>query len=627
MHTLPMTLSLFEEYANLDPDLQDVTYLPYIFHTYNSSVLDYVPKEPVSVAGATLYIWNINRTLKLLKEIKKNNPDCIIAVGGGNAPYYDKEAEEFLRKNTFVDFIVHKEGELPFTQILKYAKGLLGKDQIESVSYLYKDTYVRKQLASFITLDTPSPYKNKNFLKTIDEIDRLGLLRGTVWETNRGCPYSCTYCDWGGLVQQKIRQIPDERLYQELEFLVQNMDEVFFGDANFGIFKRDVDIAKHIVHLYETLDNPRLKILHTGNAKNTTDRVYEIGKIFSKHQLQRSGVSLSLQTYTDEALINVKRSNIKKSSYQTLTKKFLDEDIPVYTDMIINLPGETFDSYLETLELVLEGEVLDIRTFLLEMYPNSEISQQKDEFKLVTKKFPIYKGFYSDETEYTEQVIETYSMSYKDLKKLRSYTIMLDVLHQGRWLYYIAKYLKEKHNIKYTEFYKNIFFNSKGCVKFFRNQSAIMYKFNNKLYNKSGPNPPFNIDWGVTFRKQQFIWTLVAQNYKKFYELIQEFLKQYNDPVLDDLINFQKDIKLSGDYNYNTGKYGTYENDWYNYFYNNKELIKKDNTLHFYDQYIGTSTDQVLLDDPSVYMKYAAGGRSYFTQRQGSYVHKLIKYV
>ena len=624
MNTLPMTLSLLEEYANQDLQLQDVNYLPYIFHTHKQSVLDFAPKIPVDVAGATLYIWNENRSLKLLKHIKENNPNCIIVVGGGNAPYYDDAAIKFLQKNPFVDFIIHKEGEVPFTQILKYSKGLIDKSQIQSVSFIENGKYYRNPLGKFIQLDTPSPYQNKNFLQTMDEIDSLGLLRGTVWETNRGCPYSCTYCDWGGLVQQKIRKIPDNRLYNEMEFLVQNMDEVFFGDANFGIFQRDVEIAEQIVHLYETLENPRLKVLHTGNAKNTTDRVYHIGKLLSKYNLQRSGVSLSLQTYTDEALKNVKRDNIKKEAYQELTKRFINEGIPVYTDMIINLPGETFESYLDSLEIVLEGDVVDIRTFLVEMYPNSEISQDIEKFKLKTKRNLVFKGWDEDENEYTEQIYETYSMTEEESRKIRKLTIMIDILHQGKYFYFIAKYLKQAYGIRYVDFYLDLFKNSQGLIKLLANDFHFLQKYNDGELTKAGANPPYNIDWGNNFRKQQYIWTVVATLKDELYECLKPHLNIDQDKM-DDLIRFQKEIMLDSNYNFKTGKSVIYEYNWFEYFFEDKRLERNQNKIRYNDTHIGTLSDKILLKDPSVFMKYAAGGRSYFTQRQGSYIHQSIK--
>lgn len=625
MNTLPMTLSLMEEYVKTDTRLSNVNFLPYIFHTHQKSVLDFMPSDTVDVAGATLYIWNANRSLKLLKEIKANNPNCTTIVGGGNAPYYDKEAEQFLRQHPYIDFIIHKEGEDPLRQILLYKNNLLKKSDIDSICYIENNEYKRNKLAIFKSLDTPSPFNNSNFLRCMDEIDDLGLLRGTVWETNRGCPYSCTYCDWGGLVSQKIRQVPNERLFEEMKFLIQNMDEIFFGDANFGIFPRDVEITENIVKLYESLDNPRLKVMHTGNAKNTTDRVYKIGKLLNKYNLQRSGVSLSLQTYTDEALANVKRSNIQKETYQELTAKFINDGVPVYTDMIINLPGETFSSFLDSLEIVLQGDVNDIRTFLLEMYPNSAISQDVEKFKIKTRKNLIFRGKTKDENEYTEQVYETYSMKYEDAERLRRLTIFIDILHQGKYLYYIAKYLKDKHQIRFVDFYLDLFQNQDGLIGDIADNDKILDRYNNGTDIEASGKTPFDIKWGNNFRKQQFIWTVISENKNTFYKEIKKYLEKYKDKALEDLLLYQNDLMISADFDPDKGKVKNYKYNWYNYFNKNSPLKEEQNKLLFYDTHIGTLSEKIPLKDPSIFMKYAAGGRSYFTQRQGSYIHQSIK--
>ena len=201
MNTLPVTLSLLENHCD---DIPNLNFLPYVFHTYKKSILEYMPEEPVDIAGATLYIWNKNRSLKLLKHIKQTNPHCMTVVGAGNAPFYDAEAENFLRTNPYINFIIHKEGEQPFNQLVKYHKGELDLTQVDAISWIENDKYYRNPLGKFPSLDVPSPYTNKNFLATMQEVDKLGLTRGTVWETNRGCPYSCSFCDWGGLVSQKI---------------------------------------------------------------------------------------------------------------------------------------------------------------------------------------------------------------------------------------------------------------------------------------------------------------------------------------------------------------------------------------------------------------------------------------
>ena len=66
------------------------------------------------------------------------------------------------------------------------------------------------------------------------------------WETNRGCPFSCAYCDWGSATNSKVARMELDRVFDELDY-VYNLGlshvQWLFADANFGILKRDAEIA------------------------------------------------------------------------------------------------------------------------------------------------------------------------------------------------------------------------------------------------------------------------------------------------------------------------------------------------------------------------------------------------
>ena len=59
------------------------------------------------------------------------------------------------------------------------------------------------------------------------------------WETNRGCPYRCTFCVWGAEYYNKIRKFSfEDRLLAEIDWFSKNKIGLVFGcDANFGVFK------------------------------------------------------------------------------------------------------------------------------------------------------------------------------------------------------------------------------------------------------------------------------------------------------------------------------------------------------------------------------------------------------
>ena len=181
------------------------------------------------------------------------------------------------------------------------------------------------------------------------------------------------------------------------------------------------------------------------------------------------------------------------------------------------------------------------------------------------------------------------------------------------------------HQIRFVDFYLDLFQKPKGFISEIADNDKILDRYNNGIDIEATGKTPFDIKWGNTFRKQQFIWTVISENKKTFYEEIKQYLKKYNDIALQDLILYQNDLMISADFDPDTGKIKNYKYNWYDYFNNNKILKQEQNKLFFYDTHIGTLSEQIPLKDPSIFMKYAAGGRSYFTQRQGSYIHQSIK--
>ena len=57
-------------------------------------------------------------------------------------------------------------------------------------------------------------------------------------QTNRGCPFTCTFCVDGVDAVQKVNQFSMERVKNELNYIGQNVTEnvhtLHFSDLNFG---------------------------------------------------------------------------------------------------------------------------------------------------------------------------------------------------------------------------------------------------------------------------------------------------------------------------------------------------------------------------------------------------------
>ncbi len=381
--------------------------------------------EGSKIIALSLYAWNSRLSLAFAKAYKKINPDSFIIVGGPSVP---DNSEEFLRANEYLDVALHNEGEIAFQKLLEIQASSKDYSLVPSASFIKDNIFVKTENAPRIkdlSLIT-SPFLSGALDKVITANPNekwIGL-----WETNRGCPFTCTYCDWGSATGSKQMGVfPEERLREEMEwFSHQSIEYIFCCDANFGMFKRDPSLAKMVGEIKLKTGYPHA--LSVQNTKNSTERSYETQKILCDYGLNK-GVTLSMQTLSDEVLKNIKRSNIKLKSYFDLQKRFIKDGVPTYSDLILALPGETYESFLTGMcNLIESGQHSRIQFNNLSILPNAEMAKEsyRKEFGIKTVISDIVNMhgtlLYEDEStrEKQELVIETNSLNSADWRKVRT---------------------------------------------------------------------------------------------------------------------------------------------------------------------------------------------------------------
>ena len=143
----------------------------------------------------SVYVWNLRISLEIARQIKANNKEVVIVFGGPQIPH--RQAEGFLRLNPFIDIACHGEGELIVQSIVEHYPKRNWKEA-PSVSYIdeagkYVETPARGRISDLNMI--PSPYDEGVFDLLVEANRDTGWI--ALWETNRGCPFTCTYCDWG----------------------------------------------------------------------------------------------------------------------------------------------------------------------------------------------------------------------------------------------------------------------------------------------------------------------------------------------------------------------------------------------------------------------------------------------
>jgi hypothetical protein len=262
-----------------------------------------------------------------------------------------------------------------------------------------------------------------------------------TWETNRGCPYSCTFCDWGSTTHSKVLNFDMERLKAEINWMSENkINYVYCCDANFGIMPRDIEIVKSIARSRKLYGYP-LRI-GVQNTKNATERAYETQRILTEADLN-TGVVLALQSIDGDTLDLIKRKNISLDTYDELQRRFTRDGVPTVSDLILGLPGETYKSFTNGVsQIIKNGQHNRIQFVTLCVLPNAEMGntdyQARHGMELVETRtinaHGIIDEFQDGIYETMQIVIATATMPRDDWLRVRTFSWMVAFLHFNKVL-------------------------------------------------------------------------------------------------------------------------------------------------------------------------------------------------
>lgn len=565
---LPYAVGLLTAYAFSDEKIKsEYCFKRFIFTRENTDEAVASLENPAFV-GFSNYIWNTCYNLVLAEKIKKKFPDCVIVFGGHNIP----PDNSFLEKYSFIDFLVHGEGEEATRSILlELLKDKPDFSAVNNISYRVSETEnVKNPTVVLEKTEYPSPYLEGYFESIFEENPDMQL--DAILETSRGCPRSCAYCDWG-CNNSKIRMFPMERVLAEIDWMVEHKVKFIWGaDSNFGAFKRDMEIVDYLIDKREKTGYPeRLRINY---AMNNPETVFEISTKLERFGLSKEGATISFQSLSPVVLENIGRRNMSMEKFSELLKLYKKNGITTYSELILGLPGETYESFCKGFgELLAAGQHRLITVYNCELLPNSPMAQPEYMKKHGIKTAEIealVAHIKADEEvrEKTVYVIGSNTMSVEDWIKSHIFSNLTEGLHHGGILKYISAYLYYEKGIAYDKFYDSVLSYVAG------NEKSVLrpaYDFIYNYYKAISEESPIELYSNELFGEVTWVPKKVAHlatipYIDEFYrEIRPSLLKHVDEDIADELIEFQKTmLKQPSRNNFSV----EFRRDWASYFEN-----------------------------------------------------------
>ena len=395
------------------------------------------------IVGFSCYVWNYEYNKTLAKAIKDKYPDCITVFGG-----HQINGDSEVVGSSFADFVILSEGEESFRKLLLCLCGEETLDNVPNLIYKSDDGSLKANEINTSFVTRVSPYLSGLF----DELVKNEPLEfSAILETNRGCPNKCSFCDWGN-IKSKMKCFDMDTVKAEIDWMSENKIEYCYcSDSNFGLFPRDLEIVDYVIKKHNENGYPQK--FQATYSKNNPETVFRINKLLNEVGMSK-GATLSFQSMSSEVLNRINRKNMPLENFLELMSLYNSNNIAAYSEIILGLPGETYESFREGIEQLLEcGQHMAINFFNCELLANSVMSDpeyiKKYEIEYaVTEQHqyhvvPHSKGI----PEYSKIVVSTSTMSKEDWIKCNILHVFVRTFHNLGLLQCLAIYLYYENKI------------------------------------------------------------------------------------------------------------------------------------------------------------------------------------
>lgn len=429
-------------------------------HKLNAATLARKP----DVIGFSVYMWNEKISLEFAKALKQQSPKTLTVFGGPNVTLSQAERRQFFLQNPFVDKVVHMDGEYPFEQIIRtFLETQRSVDAVKRKAFDFTSSMVdgalvegseENEMRIGLNLDKGemdhirSPYTSG----ALDEFFADGEI--ALLESNKGCPFTCTFCQQGNAYYSKVRHFSTDRMAAEIDYIAKKVSEeehemttVEYADPNFGMYVRDREVTLAIRAAQDKYGFP--KYIYSSTGKNRAELILANNEVLAPGS---TSLRSAIQSNNPDTLRAIKRKNIKLEVYQRIQEDMSKKGLGGVADLMLGLPEETLTSHTEGIYKLLDTDVREfacLQTIILTGTEMAEAEYRKQhgittEYRVIPECYGTYDmlGERKRIIEIEEIVTSTATLSFEDYLTCRRLHLVIMIFHNTRILDFVYDIMK-----------------------------------------------------------------------------------------------------------------------------------------------------------------------------------------
>ncbi len=334
------------------------------------AVAAWLAAQGPGILALSLYLWNIERSLRLARFVKARSPRTRVVVGGPEVARH----HPFLYRGGVADAVVVGEGETVFPEILR-ALRTRGRVNAATVAWRTPRGY-RWGLRAPVEIELGEALPPPGHAACRPDARGMAYL-----ESSRGCPFRCTYCRYPHLRRRMTFLPPDEVVARVRALQTLGAKEIRFVDPTFNAHP----LFREVLERLAAINRGRaLSFFVELSADRITDADAEA--LAAAHVTE---IEVGLQSRDAEVLRAIRRPTDVRALEQGV-RRLTRRGIRVTLDLMYGLPLQRVGDVRAALSWAARLRGVDVQCLQTLLLPGTELRNRCREWSLVADRRPPY---------------------------------------------------------------------------------------------------------------------------------------------------------------------------------------------------------------------------------------------